>query len=158
MKITQFKPIKAVQKSYYKVSGESGVLTVVNSSKNGKRLILSKEMVDKLSLIDSVTVAYDELNKQFAFLKAAVEGHQTFRLRKFEGRMVIYCAELVRNIAEAFELDFSDRVCHTITQGKYVTDEDTGELMLIIEKSMSEVSVSEEHSEVNDDNTQKERD
>lgn len=152
MVFNQFKPINAVQKSTKNVSDNDGWITVVNSSKNGKRILLSQEIVRKLELTDKVFIAKG--NNMIAISKNDILGAGAeFRLKETSGRKVIYSAGLVKEIAEVFSLDFLDCVCHTLTHGSFETDDESEEKELIAVISKEPVTVDDvvEETEVNKD-------
>lgn len=152
MRFNQFKPINAVQKSTKNCSDKNGWITIVHSAKNGKRILLSQEIVKKLELIDKVFIAKG--NNMIAISKNDILGTgNEFRLKEASGRKVIYCTSLVEEIAEVFNLDFSDCVCHTLCKGSFETDDESEDKELIAVITKEEVTVDDvvEEMEVNED-------
>ncbi len=106
--------IKKVQiKHNTRGASTKGVLTIINSQKNGKRITLSKEIFDELSEPTSVVVGFyeDKLLITSTDLKEAIGGTVCV-LGKNRN---IYCTDLVEKITDLFNLDFSERVSITLS-------------------------------------------
>lgn len=90
---------------------ERGLISIVSTKKNGNRVIISKEIVEKLGLHDRVRVGYSEnalvLSRDGNLIR------KEFPLRKDRGKRIIYSKELVREIEFYLSLSFDD--CTTIT-------------------------------------------
>lgn len=136
MVFSNIKPINAVQKRVTGSSGEAGYITIVYSQKNGKRVLLAKEVVEKLELEDKVFIFAVE--DKIAFSKNDISGvGKEFRLKECRGRKVIYCGSLVEELTEKFNLTFENRVCHTLTNATFEVNEesDNQELVVVIAKN-----------------------
>lgn len=128
-----FKPSKAIQKPKY-VDTSLGLLTVINSTRNGKRVEFRKEVVDKLGVSDVITVCYDD--EKVIFFKPIDDTDTViFNVRKSCGKTVIYSYQLVEELAEFFNLDFTTRVCHTLSDGGFDVFEEDNQPVLFIRRA-----------------------
>lgn len=118
--LSELKMATAVQQS--KAFGESGVLTIVNSARNGKRLMFSSEVYRWLNEPEHLQLAF--------FDNALVVGTNLsdvglwYGVRKQSSKCVVYCGHLVHEVSEQLALDFTDRVSITLTEVDYETDEE----------------------------------
>ena len=118
-----FRPMSSVQKAK-KIAGKSGVMSVILSAKNGKRILLSAELCNKLGLHEKVYLMHDD-DSIVICAEPIQECGTEYRLREASAnRKVIYCAELASEIARLFSLDFSDHVCRTLEHVEYAIDAD----------------------------------
>ncbi|HFL3777306.1 TPA: hypothetical protein ACG3RH_002933 [Clostridioides difficile] len=99
-----------------------GVCTVINSKQNGKRLILAKEIMDYLKNPEKIEVGFTE--DGIVIAEKLPENGVEFSIKKTGNRMVIYSSELVKEITELFNLDFSNRVSITFTESEKYDDLD----------------------------------
>lgn len=125
--LDNYKPLESQDVKKKNVSGGSGVITIVNSLKNGKRIILSKELEELLGLKDTVNIAISDSNGHLLFYKVEKPSCNTYSLcRQKKGdmssRLIVYNSALVKEIAEKLNLDFSGTVSVTF-YGKKVIDE-----------------------------------
>lgn len=97
--------------------GEAGMLSIVNSPKNGKRITLSYDIQEHLNYPDRVQFAFKDGEMAIAE-QLPTNGHQ-FSVRKSGRKGVIYSAALVNEITEMFKLDFKNRVSLTFHDGYY---------------------------------------
>ncbi|MDN4492150.1 hypothetical protein [Ureibacillus aquaedulcis] len=99
-----------------------GCLGVVNSS-NGKRLVISKEVIRNISCPDKILCSIDEDNALVLSVcfEDSRDGH-TLKGKDFKN--VIYSAALVEKITEIFELDFDNCTSQTVGKVENVTVED----------------------------------
>lgn len=109
MIIKEFIPIANGKRQKVK-SRKGGVLTIVNSEKNGKRVVFSETFIETMELEDTVNMGF-EGNRLLVAKNVAEEGH--YRLCKRGKKAVVYSAKLVGKITELMELDFSHRVSYT---------------------------------------------
>ena len=125
-----FKPSQAIQKS--KSSSGNGMLTIVNSVRNGRRLEFRKEVAKQLKLVDELTVMYTDVSA--IFFRGNGEREGSFRIKKSGERLVVYSGALVDELSSFFDLDFSSGVCHTFTDGEIEEIDGLAETALIITK------------------------
>lgn len=99
-----FRPVKSTHIS--RDAGEPCVLTIVKTDKFGKRISFANEVHEAIGSPDSVQIA---VNDDGIVIGATLPGStSSFKLRKNGKKPVIYAAGLVEEIAELFDLDFSD--------------------------------------------------
>lgn len=98
---------------------EAGVLTVVNSVKNGNRVAISREVHLKLGEPTALQVGF----RQDCLILGQHLGdtYTTYTLKQQGAKQIIYSKELVKHITAHFQLDFSNRTSvtfHTVTYKK----------------------------------------
>lgn len=109
--LDKFVPL-VVEKSYKKGGGRRGSLTIICSKKNGKRLVLSPELLDMLELKDNV-VQLGFIGKAL-LLGSKLPGTGTnFELKRQGKKAVLYSAEVVRVIAQMQKIPFENHVSFT---------------------------------------------
>lgn len=137
-----FRPMSSVQKA--KISGKRGVMSVILLAKNGKRILLSAELCNKLGLHEKVYLMHDD-DSIVICAEPIQECGTLYRLREAPAnRKVIYCAELVAEIARLFSLDFSDCVCRTLGDVEYAIDADEDVIYAIVRANIGERGESDE--------------
>lgn len=151
MVFNNFKPVDSVQKASKKYSDGTGIITVVNSSKNGKRIVLGKDVVEKLSLTDSVYIS--KMDESIAISKNNIANASAqFRLRESGRRKIIYCGSLVDEITEHMHLDFTDKVCHTLCNGSFeVNDESEDKELVVVITVDNELTDEETEEDIEDE-------
>jgi hypothetical protein len=100
-----FTPAKS--KHVSKDPGEESVLTVVNTSKNGKRVTFAPRLLEGIGSPDAVQIMLGE--EGIAIGSKLIEGGEEYKLRKAGKKGVVYSAGLVEEITEYLGLDFSAR-------------------------------------------------
>jgi hypothetical protein len=113
---SQFRGAKSV--SISREIGEAGVMSIVNSKSNGKRISLSKDLLDRLNNPESVQFAFNTDSVVIGEKLPIVEN--SFSIRK-DKKGIIYASQLVEEITKEFSLDFSNRTSVTFHQAKYRT-------------------------------------
>lgn len=90
---------------------KKGSLTIINSAKNGKRLIISEDVVETLELKETVKIGFME--KQL-LLGTTLPGEKNeYELKRQGKKFVVYSSELIAQITEHQKIDFTNRVSHT---------------------------------------------
>ncbi|MGL6105025.1 hypothetical protein [Romboutsia sp.] len=121
-----YNPLKVIKpKSMSKTrdtKSSKGICTVINSKQNGKRLILAKETMDYLKNPSKIEVGFTE--DGIVIAEKLPENGVEFSIKKSGNKMVIYSSELVKEITQLFNLDFSDRVSITFTESEKYDDLD----------------------------------
>lgn len=105
-----FIPLNNLEKDR-KRGGKKGSLTMICSAKNGKRLLVSAELVETLKLADTVKIGF--IDNTLVLGKHLPGENNTFRLKKLGKKLVVYSSELVRTIAEKQSINFENKVSHT---------------------------------------------
>ena len=121
--IDNFEHIKsAISKPNLKASSDSGVISVIFSSKNGRRVTFPDSVLARLNNPSSLSFGFDG--------NRLVVGEKNEKLSdefpvKIQGRKrIIYSASLVQEISKEFNLDFSGRVSLTFHHVEYITHKD----------------------------------
>lgn len=114
-----FTSVKAKQKNG--ISGDSGLLSVVNPEDNTKCLLIKRELTNKINVSEEVQFGFGE--NELLIMKPISEDENTFRLRKRGSNFVVYSAELVEEITDYYGLDYSEgRTCRTFGEVRYDYD------------------------------------
>lgn len=100
-----------------KSMGEAGVLSIVNSDKNGRRITISKEVLAKLGYPAVVQISFTET--AIAIGEELPSNDNYFNVRKYGAKGVIYSTHLVQEVVEKFDLDYSNRVSITFHKVTY---------------------------------------
>lgn len=125
---TQHKFIKPKSISYSgKFKSPKGNCSVVNSKKNGKRVTLSKYLMEIFDDPEILEIGFTD--DGIALSKKLPENGAEFTIKKQGNKGVIYSSSLVDEITELFGLDFSDRVSITFVEAEEI--EDDGEYPII---------------------------
>lgn len=104
----------------------NGILTIVNSEKNGNRILFSKQLEEDLCLTNGEIQILASKEKRALLIGATVPNAQnTYTLRRLKNgdsksRYVIYNKGLMLAIADALSLDFSKCVSHTLYNVEYL--------------------------------------
>jgi len=109
-----------------------GVCTVISSQKNGKRVTLSKEIMELLNNPASIEIGFTK--DGIVVATELPENGEEFSLGKIGNKGVIYSSQLVEEITELFHLDFQDRVSITFTEAEEVNDESDNLIIKILAK------------------------
>ncbi|MGG3162164.1 MULTISPECIES: hypothetical protein [unclassified Geobacillus] len=99
-------------------TGEAGVLSIINSKSNGKRITLSSQLLEKLGCPRRVQFSFSD--DEIAVGEELPENTHSFNVNKYGAKGVIYSAGLVQEITERFDLDFTSRVSITFRDVRYV--------------------------------------
>ncbi len=105
-----FQPLNVEKNGNKKHGGRKGVLTMI-CSKNGKRLMISKELAETLGLTDTVKIGF--ISNKLVLGKHLPGDSNEFSLKKQGKKLVVYSAEVVHTVAEKQQLDFTDKVAFT---------------------------------------------
>ncbi|SDM42742.1 hypothetical protein [Sediminibacillus halophilus] len=108
-------------------SVRKGGVTVVYSD-NGKRLSLNTSILEQLSDLTSVQIAYSD--KLIAIANYLGESNTNYALKKNGKSNAIYNAVLVKEIIERYNLDYSNRTSLTFPVYK-VQETDKGKVVYI---------------------------
>ena len=115
---SKFSPSKS--RSTSRVSLDSGILSVINSKENGKRITLSKELLEKLNNPEQLQFAF--ANDAIAIGEELLDSETYFYVKTSGKKGIVYASGLVNEITKEFSLDFSDRVCITFYEVKYLSN------------------------------------
>lgn len=99
--------------------GAPGVMTIINSNKNGKRITFANDVIEKLGSFNQMQIAF---SKQGLVIGEKIPStEQYFPIKKSGAKWIIYSAGLVTEISDKFNLDFSGRVSITFQKVSYKT-------------------------------------
>ena len=98
----------------------SGVMSVINSKRCGKRVTISKELTNELNNPEVLQFAFNE--NEIAIGEDIPENDHFFTVKVSGAKGVIYSSSLVLEITDLFNLDYSDKVSITFYQVRYVTN------------------------------------
>ncbi len=105
-------------KSTKKTIGEAGVCTVVNCLKNGnKRIVLASKLLKQLGEPTSVEIGI--MPNGIAIASSLPIDANSFQIRKQGAKSVIYAGQLVNELVEEFNLDYSERTSITFSKVQY---------------------------------------
>ena len=120
--------IPSICKGTSKAKSKAGVLTIVNSQKNGKRIVLSKNLMQELDEPKEVQISY---GSEAIAIGSDISGNDNyFTLKPQKTKSVIYSSELVKEITELYDLEFVENVSQTFYQVQY-QGEETSKIAII---------------------------
>ena len=96
-----------------KRGGRKGALTMICSEKNGKRLMLSAELVETLDLGEEQSVQMGFIGKKLVLAKTLPGEANRFELKKAGKKYAIYSSDLVHEISRVQEISFERTVSFT---------------------------------------------
>lgn len=136
MELLNFMPMKAQQKK--PLSTEKGLISIINSKRNGKRLLYSSELTNKLDLEDSVFIVSD--GQSIVMSKyPLIENSSSYNLKDGDsGKKILYCAPLVVEISDILGLNFDDCVSRTLSDVEYGEDNEKGISYAVIKSETME--------------------
>ena len=106
-----FQPLNVDERGNKKHGGRKGVLTLICSKKNGKRLMISKELAETLELTDTVKIGF--IGNQLVLGKRLPGDLNEFSLKKQGKKLVVYSAEVVQKIVKILDLELNGKVSKT---------------------------------------------
>lgn len=104
-----------------------GVFTLVKA-KTGNRAVINKEASEYLQNPSTLQFSYNE--DSLIIGCKLPNNNNNFNVKAYNNRLIIYSVPLVREIAERFKLDFSNRTSMTFDEAEYTSYE--GSPVLII--------------------------
>ena len=123
MEQTKIKLIMVANQGKKKGGGKKGSLSLVNTKKNGKRLMFSEELLNCLEIDDEVQIGFLEDN--ILVVGAEINSSEPkLKLHKMGNKKVIYFKEIVEMIAEKQGISFENRTTHTWYEPTIETYED----------------------------------
>ncbi len=127
------RPSKAEPRQFGNNNSSHGAIQIVNSKT--KRIVLSKECNAELGSPKSVKISYNDKQKLvFVGEKLPTENKalEINRGKEGKGTPCIYNSQLVLELTEFFELDFSSKTSHAV--GTYKVETFEGSKVLVIKK------------------------
>lgn len=126
----EFMPLNVADKSNKKRGGRKGALTMICSEKNGKRLLLSVELVETLDLGEDRSLQMGFIGKKLVLAKKLPGEANCFELKKAGKKYAIYSSELVHEISRVQGISFQERVSYTWYSP--IVDEIEGEIPVVL--------------------------
>ncbi|EJL46611.1 hypothetical protein T458_06045 [Brevibacillus panacihumi W25] len=96
--------------------GKAGVMSIVHS-KNGMRVALSQELMERLHHPKTVQIGYGE--DRIAVSAYLGDQFTSYSMRESGTKSIIYRSELVKQITDRYDLDFSNRTSITFSDVTY---------------------------------------
>jgi hypothetical protein len=110
-----------------RAGGGAGVMSIVNS-KNGKRVTLSKNLVEHLGNPKSVQIGLS--NHQIAVAEYFSDEYTSYSWCTGGAKSIIYSSELVKQLTDQYGLDFRNRTSITFAEVEYIEHE--GKMIALI--------------------------
>ena len=99
-------------------NGQASDVTLVNTKKNGRRLVLKENVMEKLQLEETVQIGL--INNTLVLGKEGIAKNIVYNLRKQGKTYIVYNTKLIKDITKALGLDFSSVTSRGLDI-KYVT-------------------------------------
>jgi hypothetical protein len=122
--------VPSISKSINRIP-EPGVVSIVNSKKNGKRVAIASDVHSRLNQPQCLQVGFIDGNLVLG--EYLGDEYTSYTLKKQAAKYIIYSKELVEQITEHCELDFSKRTSITFPKATYLKM--AGEVVAIISMS-----------------------
>ena len=106
-----------------------GVFTLVKA-KTGNRAVINKEASEYLQNPSTLQFSYNE--DSLIIGTKLPNNNNNFNVKAYKNRSIIYSVPLVREIAERFKLDFSNRTSMTFDEAEYTSYESSPVLIIKI--------------------------
>lgn len=126
--LDSFKPSESKVRS--KSIGEAGAMSIVNA-KTGKRIIVSREVMEKLNNPERVVMSF-AVNK-IAIGEQLPNNDNYIKIKALKSKGVIYSAGIVKEITDIYELDFSNKTSITFLDVEYVKYEENVVAIITVE-------------------------
>ena len=114
--------------SAIKRNGKAGVITIVNSKKNGKRIEFLPNFCEQLGIDKKVQIAFEE-NALVVIPVTDKPEYPVYDLKTTGCKRVLYNAALVEEIIEKLQLDYSECVSKTLS---HISLEEWGEIQIAV--------------------------
>lgn len=136
---TSFKENLALEKINLEkpiITREGGVITIVNTSKNGKRIHLSRRLVEELSLVNTCHIGVT--NDSLVISNEEIENSMEVFVRKMGKKSVVYSSSFIDFITKKFKLNFNSKSCITFKDFEKVEIEKTKAFIIKIRSEEDE--------------------
>lgn len=117
--LDSFKPSES--KTINKCSAEAGAMSVINS-KTGKRIIVSREIMEKLNNPERIVMSFS--GDRIAIGEQLPNNDNYINIKVLKSKGVIYSAGIVKEITDLYKLDFSNKTSITFFDVEYVKYEE----------------------------------
>ena len=126
--LDSFKPSES--KTINKCSAEAGAMSVINS-KTGKRIIVSREIMEKLNKPERVVMSFAV--DKIAIGEQLPNNDNYINIKVLKSKGVIYSAGIVKEITDLYKLDFSNKTSITFLDVEYVKYEENVVAIITVE-------------------------
>lgn len=123
-----FKPSES--KIRNKGIAEAGVMSIV-SAKTGKRIVISKEIMEKLNKPERIVMSFAE--DKIAIGEQLPNNDNYINIKVLKSKGVIYSSGIVKEITDLYELDFSNKTSITFLDVEYVKYEENVVAIITVE-------------------------
>lgn len=113
--LSQFRPSSS--KRVNRCSQTSGVVSIINSKKNGKRFSMSSDLWKALGNPSFVQFTFG--NSSFAVAAGIENDEKSFPVKKSGNKGLVYSGDLVKEITAELNLNFSQRTSITLFEVEY---------------------------------------
>jgi len=124
--INKLRPVAS--KSSSRENTEVGIISIINSVKNGKRISLSKGLMQKLNC--PKTIQFSFYDESIAIAENLPNNKGSFTIKEWKKQFLIYSAPLVNEITRTFDLDFEGITSKTFHEARYMNIEETTVAMI----------------------------
>ncbi|EEH99625.1 hypothetical protein CSBG_03251 [Clostridium sp. 7_2_43FAA] len=114
-----FKPSES--KIRNKGIAEAGVMSIV-SAKTGKRVVISKEVMEKLNKPEKIVMSFAE--DKIAIGEQLPNNDNYINIKVLKSKGVIYSSGIVKEITDFYKLDFGNKTSITFFDVEYIKYED----------------------------------
>ena len=126
--LDSFKPSES--KSINKGIAEAGIMSIINS-KTGKRIIVSREIMEKLNKPERIVMSFSE--DKIAIGEQLPNNDNYINIKVLKSKAVIYSAGIVKEITDLYKLDFSNKTSITFLDVEYVKYEENVVAIITVE-------------------------
>ena len=117
--LENFKASKSKQKSV--IRSNQGVVTIINTEKNGKRIVFLKDVMEELGNPPKILISCSD--NAIAVGEKLPDNQNFLSIKYSKTKGTIYSACTVNELTEMYQLDFSNRTSITFSEVKYTTYE-----------------------------------
>lgn len=108
----------STSKSLSRDNSEAGIISVINSKNNGKRIMLSTELMDELNWPETVQFGFGD---HFILISQYFSPTEPkFVVKNATTKGIIYSSSLVEEVTRELGLDFTDKTSITLHDVKYL--------------------------------------
>ena len=126
--LDSFKPSES--KSINKGIAEAGIMSIINS-KTGKRIIVSREIMEKLNKPERIVMSFSE--DKIAIGEQLPNNDNYINIKVLKSKGIIYSAGIVKEITDLYKLDFSNKTSITFLDVEYVKYEENVVAIITVE-------------------------
>ncbi|MFR1316862.1 MAG: hypothetical protein ACLSBN_14415 [Clostridium perfringens] len=117
--LENFKASKSKQKSV--IRSNQGVVTIINTEKNGKRIVFPKDVMEELGNPPKILISCSD--NAIAVGERLPDNQNFLSIKYSKTKGTIYSAGTVNELTEMYQLDFSNKTSITFLEVKYTTYE-----------------------------------